>query len=50
MRVALAAMLFAQPELLLLDEPTNYLDLEGAIWLVSFIAKYKHTVLVISHN
>ena len=50
MRVALAAVLFAQPDLLLLDEPTNYLDLEGAIWLESFIAKYKHTVLVISHD
>ena len=50
MRVALAAVLFSQPDLLLLDEPTNYLDLEGAIWLESFIAKYKHTVLVISHD
>nr|ALS56261.1 putative glycosyl transferase family 1 protein [uncultured bacterium EIL4H10] len=50
MRVALAAVLFAQPDLLLLDEPTNYLDLEGAIWLESFIARYKHTVLVISHD
>ena len=36
MRVALAGVLFAQPDLLLLDEPTNYLDLEGAIWLESY--------------
>jgi ATP-binding cassette subfamily F protein 3 len=34
MRVALAGVLFAQPDLLLLDEPTNYLDLEGALWLI----------------
>ena len=33
MRMALAGVLFAQPDLLLLDEPTNYLDLEGALWL-----------------
>ena len=44
MRVALAAVLFAQPDLLLLDEPTNYLDLEGALWLESYLASYPHTV------
>lgn len=50
MRVALAGVLFAQPDLLLLDEPTNYLDLEGAIWLESYLAKYPHTVIIVSHD
>jgi ATP-binding cassette subfamily F protein 3 len=50
MRVALAAVLFSEPDLLLLDEPTNYLDLEGALWLEAYIAKYPHTVLIVSHD
>jgi ATP-binding cassette subfamily F protein 3 len=50
MRVALAAALFAAPELLLLDEPTNYLDLEGALWLEARLRKYPHTALIISHD
>ena len=50
MRVALAGVLFAQPDYLLLDEPTNYLDLEGALWLESYLQKYPHTVMIISHD
>ena len=50
MRVALAAVLFSEPDLLLLDEPTNYLDLEGALWLEAYLTKYPHTVLIVSHD
>ncbi len=50
MRVALAALLFAAPDLLLLDEPTNYLDLEGVLWLEDFLKRYRGTVLLVSHD
>ncbi len=50
MRAALAAMLFARPDLLLLDEPTNYLDLEGAIWLETHLKRYPGAALIVSHD
>jgi ATP-binding cassette, subfamily F, member 3 len=50
MRVALAGVLFAEPELLLLDEPTNHLDLEASLWLADFLKRYRQTLILVSHD
>ena len=50
MRIALAKLLVASPDLLLLDEPTNHLDLESVRWLESFLKGYSGAVIIVSHD
>ena len=49
-RLALARLLATEPDILILDEPTNHLDIDALEWLEGYIASYKKTVLIISHD
>ncbi len=49
-KVLLAQALFGNPDLLLLDEPTNDLDAETITWLCDFLADFKNTIIVVSHD
>lgn len=49
MRIALAKILFCEPDILLLDEPTNHLDIDAVIWLQDYLKNFKSTVVIVSH-
>ena len=49
MRLALARVLFCEPEILMLDEPTNHLDLDAVMWLQDYLIQWDKTILVVSH-
>ncbi len=50
MRLALAKILIARPELILLDEPTNHLDIDSLQWLIGYLKNYDGALIIISHD
>lgn len=49
MRIAIAKVIFCEPEILMLDEPTNHLDLPALIWLENYIQELDCTIIIVSH-
>ncbi len=49
MRIAIAKVIFCEPEILMLDEPTNHLDLPALIWLENYISTLDITIIIVSH-